>query len=67
MHGFGNWNGVAENVGTKSKSQCIDHYNAVYLNSPCFPLPVRLIDNFVIDSIHTTCVWMHGVIVCMCT
>ncbi|KEH35178.1 transcriptional adapter ADA2a [Medicago truncatula] len=39
MYGFGNWNGVAENVGTKSKSQCIDHYNSVYLNSPCFPLP----------------------------
>ncbi|KAK2648247.1 hypothetical protein Ddye_015736 [Dipteronia dyeriana] len=39
MYGIGNWNEVAEHVGTKSKSQCIDHYNAVYLNSPCFPLP----------------------------
>ncbi|CAK8567030.1 unnamed protein product [Lathyrus sativus] len=39
MYGFGNWNEVADNVGTKSKSQCIDHYNAEYLNSPCFPLP----------------------------
>ncbi|MCH83752.1 transcriptional adapter ADA2-like, partial [Trifolium medium] len=39
MYGFGNWNDVADNVGTKSKSQCIDHYNAVYLNSPCFPVP----------------------------
>ncbi|RDX63151.1 Transcriptional adapter ADA2, partial [Mucuna pruriens] len=39
MYGFGNWNEVAEYVGTKSKSQCIDHYNAVYMNSPCFPLP----------------------------
>ncbi|XP_057734917.1 transcriptional adapter ADA2a-like [Arachis stenosperma] len=39
MYGFGNWNEVAEYVGTKSKSQCIDHYNAIYMNSPCFPLP----------------------------
>ncbi|XVE91808.1 hypothetical protein REPUB_Repub01dG0043400 [Reevesia pubescens] len=39
MYGFGNWTEVAEHVGTKSKSQCIDHYNAIYMNSPCFPLP----------------------------
>ncbi|XP_021658094.2 transcriptional adapter ADA2 isoform X2 [Hevea brasiliensis] len=39
MYGFGNWTEVAEHVGTKSKLQCIDHYNAVYMNSPCFPLP----------------------------
>ncbi|KAE8732051.1 Transcriptional adapter ADA2 [Hibiscus syriacus] len=40
MYGFGNWAEVAEHVGTKSKSQCIDHYNSIYMNSPCFPLPV---------------------------
>ncbi|KAJ8748625.1 hypothetical protein K2173_007615 [Erythroxylum novogranatense] len=39
MYGFGNWTEVAEHVGTKKKSQCIDHYNAVYMNSPFFPLP----------------------------
>ncbi|KDP38428.1 hypothetical protein JCGZ_04353 [Jatropha curcas] len=39
MYGFGNWTEVAEHVGTKNRSQCIDHYNAVYMNSPCFPLP----------------------------
>lgn len=39
MYGFGNWAEVAEHVGTKSKSQCIDHCNAIYMNSPCFPLP----------------------------
>ncbi|KAK7260716.1 hypothetical protein RIF29_26989 [Crotalaria pallida] len=39
IYGLGNWNEVAEYVGTKSKFQCIDHYNAVYMNSPCFPLP----------------------------
>lgn len=39
MYGFGNWAEVAEHVGTKSKARCIDHYNAIYMNSPCFPLP----------------------------
>ncbi|KAF7145584.1 hypothetical protein RHSIM_Rhsim04G0027300 [Rhododendron simsii] len=39
MYGFGNWTEVAEHVGTKSKMLCIDHYNAIYMNSPCFPLP----------------------------
>ncbi|KAL6999906.1 hypothetical protein U1Q18_001060 [Sarracenia purpurea var. burkii] len=39
MYGLGNWNEVAEHVGTKTKTQCIDHYNAIYMNSPCFPLP----------------------------
>lgn len=42
MYGFGNWAEVAEHVGTKSKPQCIDHYNAIYMSSPCFPLPVGL-------------------------
>lgn len=63
MYGFGNWNGVVEYVGTKSKCQCIDHYNALYMNSPCYPLPVRLFQNSVIDSIHATSICMHGVIV----
>ncbi|KAL8150968.1 hypothetical protein V2J09_020776 [Rumex salicifolius] len=39
MYGLGNWAEVAEHVGTKSKSECINHYNAIYMNSPCFPLP----------------------------
>lgn len=39
MYGMGNWAEVAEHVGTKSKSECIDHYNTIYMNSPCFPLP----------------------------
>ncbi|KAL9661268.1 hypothetical protein QQ045_026092 [Rhodiola kirilowii] len=39
MYGLGNWTEVAEHVGTKKKSECIDHYNTVYMNSPCFPLP----------------------------
>ncbi|KAL4588920.1 hypothetical protein LXL04_001820 [Taraxacum kok-saghyz] len=39
MYGLANWNEVAEHVGTKSKSHCIEHYNTIYMNSPCFPLP----------------------------
>lgn len=42
MYGFGNWAEVSDYVGSKSKSQCIDHYNAVYMSSPCFPLPVSI-------------------------
>nr|GEV47302.1 transcriptional adapter ADA2-like isoform X1 [Tanacetum cinerariifolium] len=39
MYGLANWNEVAEHVGTKSKATCIEHYNTIYMNSPCFPLP----------------------------
>ncbi|XP_026451289.1 transcriptional adapter ADA2-like [Papaver somniferum] len=39
MYGFGNWEEVAEHAGTKSRDQCLDHYNSAYMNSPCFPLP----------------------------
>ncbi|XP_071691835.1 transcriptional adapter ADA2-like isoform X2 [Rutidosis leptorrhynchoides] len=39
MYGLANWNEVAEHVGTKSKAHCIEHYNTIYMNSPCFPLP----------------------------
>ncbi|KAH7533549.1 hypothetical protein FEM48_Zijuj04G0142900 [Ziziphus jujuba var. spinosa] len=39
MYGFRNWSEVAEHVGTKSKAQCINHYNAtICMNSPFFPL-----------------------------
>eukprot|EP00252_Welwitschia_mirabilis_P026515 TRINITY_DN8728_c0_g1_i1.p1 TRINITY_DN8728_c0_g1~~TRINITY_DN8728_c0_g1_i1.p1 ORF type:complete len:589 (-),score=136.18 TRINITY_DN8728_c0_g1_i1:409-2175(-) len=39
MYGLSFWTEVAEHVGTKSKSQCYDHYQKIYMNSPCFPLP----------------------------
>ncbi|XP_073148495.1 transcriptional adapter ADA2 isoform X2 [Henckelia pumila] len=39
MYGLGNWTEVAEHVGTKSRSQCTEHYDEIYMNSPCFPLP----------------------------
>ncbi|KAF5201996.1 Transcriptional adapter [Thalictrum thalictroides] len=39
MYGLGDWDEIAEHVGTKSKAQCIEHYTSFYLNSPHFPLP----------------------------
>eukprot|EP01018_Ginkgo_biloba_P003732 Gb_13536 [translate_table: standard] len=39
MYGLGNWAEVAEHVGTKTKTQCYDHYMMAYMNSPCYPLP----------------------------
>lgn len=39
MYGLGNWTEIADHIGTKSKAQCIDHYNTTYMNSLCYPLP----------------------------
>ncbi|CAI5484223.1 unnamed protein product [Closterium sp. Yama58-4] len=39
MYGMGNWGEIAEHVGSKSKTQCHDHYLYDYLLSPCGPLP----------------------------
>ncbi|XP_010551960.1 PREDICTED: transcriptional adapter ADA2a isoform X3 [Tarenaya hassleriana] len=38
-YGFGNWQEIADNVGSKTKSECSDHYHSAYMNSPCFPFP----------------------------
>lgn len=40
MYGLGNWGEVSEHVGTKTKTQCYDHYMTTYMNSICSPLPV---------------------------
>lgn len=39
MFGFGNWSDIAEHVSTKTKTECEQHYNAVYLSSATAPLP----------------------------
>eukprot|EP00808_Paulinella_micropora_P024718 g29535.t1 len=39
MYGLGNWSDVAAHVDTKSKVQCEQHYNDVYLSSDTAPLP----------------------------
>lgn len=37
--GFGNWEGIADMVGTKSKQKCRKHYLAHYIDCPTYPLP----------------------------
>ncbi|XP_033148224.1 transcriptional adapter ADA2a isoform X1 [Brassica rapa] len=38
-YGFGNWKEVANYVGSKTQTECVDHFNSAYMQSPCFPLP----------------------------
>ncbi|CAN8260105.1 unnamed protein product [Cochlearia groenlandica] len=38
-YGFGNWKEVADHVGSKTKTECVDHFNSAYMQSPCFPIP----------------------------
>ncbi|KAI7902712.1 uncharacterized protein BX663DRAFT_473146 [Cokeromyces recurvatus] len=37
--GIGNWQAIADYVGTKSKNECEQHYLNVYVSSPNWPLP----------------------------
>jgi transcriptional adapter 2-alpha len=38
--GLGNWQMIAEHVGTRTKEEVEEHYNSVYVDSPDWPLPV---------------------------
>ncbi|KAF7727527.1 Transcriptional adapter ada2 [Apophysomyces ossiformis] len=38
-NGLGNWQAIAEYVGTKDKAECEQHYLDVYVSSPDWPLP----------------------------
>ena len=40
IFGLSNWTDVSEHVGTKTKSQCQQHYVEEYVKSPAAPLPV---------------------------
>ncbi len=40
MYGMGNWEDIAEHIGTKTKQQVEDHYLEAYVNTPTCPLPV---------------------------
>lgn len=42
LHGLGNWKKIAEHVGTRTKDEVEQHYNAIYIESPNWPLPVWL-------------------------
>ncbi len=41
LQGLGNWQAVAEHIGTRTKEEVEQHYNIVYINSQDWPLPVR--------------------------
>ncbi|KAI8368125.1 uncharacterized protein BYT42DRAFT_585358 [Radiomyces spectabilis] len=38
-NGMGNWQAIADYVGTRSKQECEQHYLEVYVSSPDWPLP----------------------------
>jgi transcriptional adapter 2-alpha len=40
QQGLGNWQAVAEHVGTRTKEEVEEHYNSVYIDSPNWPRPV---------------------------
>ncbi|KAI0065996.1 SWIRM-domain-containing protein [Artomyces pyxidatus] len=37
--GLGNWQAIAEHVGTRTKEEVEEHYNSVYIESPTWPRP----------------------------
>ncbi|KZV73525.1 SWIRM-domain-containing protein [Peniophora sp. CONT] len=39
QNGIGNWEAIAEHIGTRTKEEVEEHYKTVYLNSPNWPLP----------------------------
>ncbi|CAO3615089.1 unnamed protein product [Cunninghamella blakesleeana] len=39
-NGIGNWQAIADYVGTRSKQECEQHYLEVYVTSPQWPLPL---------------------------
>jgi hypothetical protein len=41
QQGLGNWQAVAEHVGTRTREEVEEHYNTVYIDSPNWPRPVR--------------------------
>lgn len=42
LQGLGNWQAIAEHVGTRTKDEIQKHYNSVYVDSPHWPVPVSL-------------------------
>ncbi|KAI0301046.1 hypothetical protein B0F90DRAFT_1629084 [Multifurca ochricompacta] len=39
QQGLGNWQAIAEHVGTRTKEEVEEHYNSVYIDSPNWPRP----------------------------
>ncbi|KAI9097328.1 hypothetical protein DFS34DRAFT_621288 [Phlyctochytrium arcticum] len=40
QYGLGNWEQIAEQVGSKNRRECASHYDRVYLKSEQFPIPI---------------------------
>ena len=43
LQGLGNWQAIAEHIGTRTKDEVEEHYKSVYINSSDWPLPVRYV------------------------
>ncbi|ORX64646.1 hypothetical protein BCR32DRAFT_262051 [Anaeromyces robustus] len=39
QYGLGNWEQISENLGSKTKKECANHYMDIYVNSPKWPYP----------------------------
>lgn len=37
LYGLGNWQDIADHIGTKTLTECRDHYIRFYLNSSSYP------------------------------
>lgn len=48
QQGLGNWQAVAEYVGTRTREEVEEHYNTIYIDSPNWPRP-RMDQSFDID------------------
>ncbi|EMD33782.1 hypothetical protein CERSUDRAFT_142113 [Gelatoporia subvermispora B] len=48
LQGLGNWQAIAEHVGTRTREEVEQHYNSIYIDSPRWPLP-RMDMRFDID------------------
>jgi transcriptional adapter 2-alpha len=40
LFGIGNWEHIAEHIGTKNSLECSNHYNEIYVQSETWPWPV---------------------------
>lgn len=48
--GIGNWEQIADHIGSKTKQECAEHYKKVYLDSPNWPMPI----DFNVSNVQST-------------
>ena len=54
MYGLGNWGDVCDHVGTKTESECKEHYFKNYIDCPTAPLPVWYIHSPFKNNVGTS-------------